>query len=63
MDIVKLNKFNFLKKGVGEFGQQCKYYDCENGKLEYKVEILNNPNDVCECIIVFHYFSISKKRK
>ena len=25
--------------------------DRENRRLEQKVEILNDPNDVCECII------------
>ena len=44
-----------------DFGQQCKYYDCENRKLEHKVEILKDPN-VCEFIIVLYSFSISKEK-
>ena len=61
MDIVKLNKFNFLKKEVEEFGEQSKNLDRENRKLEQRVEILEDPN-VCVCIMALYYFSISKEK-
>ena len=48
MDIFKLNKFNFLKKKVEEFGNQRKNLDRENRRLEQKVEIFKDTNDVCE---------------
>ena len=48
MDIVELNKFDFLKKEVEEFVQQSKNLDCENRRLEHKAEIFKNQNDVCE---------------
>ena len=58
MDIVKLNIFNFLKKGVEEFWYQSKNLDYENRRLEHKVEILKDicdVCDVCECIIAIIY--------
>ena len=58
MDIVKLNIFNFLKKGVEEFWYQSKNLDYENRRLEHKVEILKDNCDVCdvyECIIAIIY--------
>ena len=48
MDIVKLNKFNFLKK-TDEFRQQSKNVNHENMRIEHAVQILKSPNDVCEC--------------
>ena len=48
MDIVKLNKFNFLKK-TDEFRQQSKNVNHENRRIEHAVQILKSPNDVCEC--------------
>ena len=48
MDIFKLNKFNFLKKKVEESGNQRKNLDRENRRLEQKVEIFKDTNDVCE---------------
>ena len=48
MDIFKLNKFNFLQKKVEEFGNQRKNLDRENSRLEQKVEIFKDTNDVCE---------------
>ena len=62
MDIVELNKFDFLKKEVEEFVQQSKNLDCQNRRLEHKVEIFKNQNDVCECIIVLNSSSISKEK-
>ena len=62
LDIVKLNNFVFLKKEVEEFGQQSQNLDCENRRLEHKVEILKNPNNICECITTFYSFSISKEK-
>ena len=58
MDVVKLNKF----KGVEEFGQQNENLDCENRKVEHKVEILKDPNDVFECTASFYFPSISKEK-
>ena len=46
MYIVKLNKFNMVKKEVEEFGQQNKNFDGENKRLEQSVEVLRGPNDV-----------------
>ena len=34
--------------------------DCENRRLELKVEILKDQNHVCECIIALYSFSVSK---
>ena len=48
MDIFKLNKFNFFKKKVQEFGRQRKNLDRENRRPEQKVEIFKDTNDVCE---------------
>ena len=48
--------------GPEEFGQQSQNLDFENRRLEHKVEILKNPNNVCECIIALYSFSISKNR-
>ena len=44
-------------------GQQSKNLDCENRRLEHKVEILKDSNDVCECIIALRSFNISKAKK
>ena len=63
MDIVKPNKFNLSKKEVKEYGQQSKHLNSENRRLKYIVEILKDPNDVCECVIVLNSFSVSKKKK
>ena len=46
MYIVKLNKFNMVKKEVEEFGQQNKNFDSENKRLEHSVEVLQGPNGV-----------------
>ena len=40
MYIVKLNKFNMVKKELEEFGQQRKNLDRENRRLNHSVEIL-----------------------
>lgn len=53
MDIVKTNKFIFPKKGVEKFRLQRKNFDHENKRLQQKVEILKDPDDVCECLIAF----------
>ena len=53
MDIVKMNKFIFPKKGVEKFRLQSKNFDHENKRLQQKVEILKDPDDVCECLIAF----------
>ena len=58
MGIVKLN---FLKKEVEEFGKQSKYFSHENRRLEHKVKILKDQNDVCECIIASYPISISQE--
>ena len=62
MDIVKINKFIFSKKGVEKFRLQSKNFDHENRRLEQKVEILKDPDDVCDCLIAFYSFSISKEK-
>ena len=62
MDVVKLGKFNFLKKKVEKFGHQSKNLDHENRRLEHEVKILKDPNDVCECIIDLYFFSADKKK-
>ena len=36
--------------------------DRENKRPEQKIEILKDPNDVCECIIALYSFSISKEK-
>ena len=46
MYIVKLNKFNMVKKEVEEFGQQNKDFDSEKRGLDHSVEVLQGPNDV-----------------
>ena len=46
MYIVKLNKFNMVKKEVEEFRQQNKSFDSENKRLEHLVEVLQGPNSV-----------------
>ena len=48
MEIVNLNYFTLFKKGVEELGQQSNILDCENKRLELKVKILKDSNDVCE---------------
>ena len=48
MDIFKLNKFNFFNEKFQEFGHQRKNLDRENRRLEQKVEIFKDTNDVCE---------------
>ena len=35
MNIEKLNKVNFLKKEVEEFGREIKNADCINKRIEY----------------------------
>ena len=60
MNIVKLNKSNFLQEEVEEFGQQSKNLDCDNRRLEHKVEILKDPHGICECIFALCSFIISK---
>ena len=51
MNFVKLNKFNFAKRKVEEFGWQSKNLDRENRRIGQKKEILMDPNDVRECIM------------
>ena len=51
MHIVKLIEFSFLKKEVEESGQQSKNLDCQNRRLEHLVEVLNDQNNICECIM------------
>ena len=46
MYIVKVNKFNTVKKEVEEFRQQNKNFDRGNKRLENSVEVLQGPNDV-----------------
>ena len=46
MYIMKLNKFNMVKKEVEEFRQQNKNFDSGNRRLENSVEVLHGPNDV-----------------
>ena len=53
MYIVKLNKFNMVKKEVEEFGQQNKNFDSENKRLEDSVEVLLGPNDVWTYYVIF----------
>ena len=62
LDIVKLNKFNILKKEDEEFGKQIKNLNCENRRLGHIAEILKDPNDVSECIINLYSFIISKDK-
>ena len=49
-----------ILKEFEEFGQQSKNSYCENKRLE-QIVILKNPNDVCECIIIWYYFCINKE--
>ena len=51
--------FVWSRKG---FGQKSQNLDCENKRIELKVEILRNPNNVCECIIALYSFSTSKEK-
>ena len=53
MYIVKLNKFNMVKKEVEEFGQQNKNFDGENKRLEHSVQVLRGPNDVWTYYFIF----------
>ena len=53
MYIVKLNKFNMVKKEVEEFGQPNKNFDGENKRLEHSVEVLRDPNDVWTYYFIF----------
>ena len=62
MDVIGLDKSNFLKREVWEFGQQIKNLDCEKRRLEHKVYILKYPNDACESIIALYFFSKSKEK-
>ena len=62
MDIVELNKLNLLKKEVDKFGQQRKNLDCENKRLEHKVEILKDSSNVCDCITDSKPYSIGKDK-
>ena len=52
----------FLKKEFEEFEQQIQNLDCENRRLENKIEIFNSLNSVCECITALYSFSISKEK-
>ena len=36
--------------------------DRENRSLEHKVELLKDPNNVCECVIASNSFSISNEK-
>ena len=38
INMVKFNKFNFLKKEFEKYGQQSKNFDCENRRQEHTVE-------------------------
>ena len=62
LDIVKLNKFNILKKEDQEFGKKIKNLNCENRRLGHIAEILKDPNDVSEYIINLYSFIISKDK-
>ena len=44
MYIVKLNKFNMVKKEAEEIGQQNNNFNSENKRLEHLVEVLQGPN-------------------
>ena len=59
---LKLNKFDFLKKEVEEFGQKSKKFESWKQKTKHKAEILIDLNDVCECIIALYSFSISNEK-
>ena len=60
--IVKLNQFNLLKKEVGEFGQLSKILDRQNRRLGDIVEVLNDQNDVYECIVVLYSVNVNKEK-
>ena len=47
-----LEEYYLLKKEVEEIGQQSESLDSENRELEQQVEILKDPNNACECIMV-----------
>ena len=53
MYIVKLKKFNMVKKEVEKFGQQNKNFDSEDRRLEHSVEVLQGPNDVWTYCFIF----------
>ena len=60
--IVKLNQFNLLKKEVDEFGQLSKVLDRQNRRLGDIVEVLNDQNDVYECIVVLYSVNVNKEK-
>lgn len=60
--IVKLNQFNLLKKEVDEFGQLSKILDRQNRRLGDIVEVLNDQNDVYECIVVLYSVNVNKEK-
>ena len=60
--IVKLNQFNLLKKEVDEFGQLSKILDRQNRRLEDIAEVLNDQNDVYECIVVLYSVNVNKEK-
>ena len=49
-------------KKIEEYEEQSKNFDRENRRLEHRVELLKNPNDVCKCIIALYSFSIGKEK-
>lgn len=62
VEIVKLNQFNLLKKEVDEFGQLSKILDRQNRRLGDIVEVLNDQNDVYECIVVLYSVNVNKEK-
>lgn len=60
--IVKLNQFNLLKKEVDEFGQLSKILDRQNRRLGDIAEVLNDQNDVYECIVVLYSVNVNKEK-
>ena len=60
--IVKLNQFNLFKKEVDEFGQLSKILDRQNRRLGDIVEVLNDQNDVYECIVVLYSVNVNKEK-
>ena len=57
MNLVKLNKFNLLKKEVEEFGQQRKNLDSVNKRLEYNRNFKGSKSClwVYSCFIFLRY--------
>lgn len=60
--IVKLNQFNLFKKEVDEFGQLSKILDRQNRRLGDIAELLNDQNDVYECIVVLYSVNVNKEK-